>query len=39
MGQAYLYWKDYATSIKYFNKLRAVSKMSCDLETTMYALK
>ena len=39
MGHAYLYWQEYPRAIKYFKKLRAVSKMSSDLETTMYSFK
>ena len=39
MGHAFIYAKKYTLSYKYFKKLKDVSKMDHDLETTMYAFK
>jgi len=34
-----MFWNEYLDSYYYFKKLRDVSKMANDLETTMYAFK
>jgi len=39
MGHTLLYAKQYDVAYFYFKKLRDVSKMGNDLETTMYAFK
>ena len=38
-GHAYIAWKKFLVAYHYFNKLRNVSRMGHDLETTMYAFK
>jgi len=39
MGHAFIYWKKFPLAYRYFKKLRDVSRMDNDLETTMYAFK
>ena len=39
MGHAFLSWNDYLQAYKWFKKLRDVSRMAQDLETSMYAYK
>ena len=39
MGHAFLYWKKPEQAYNMFKKLRDVSRMDHDLETTMYAFK
>ena len=39
MGHIYMLWGQYDKCYYYFKKLRDVSRMDNDLETTMYAFK
>ena len=39
MGHTFCVWKDFQRSYQCFKKLRDVSRMGGDLETTMYAFK
>jgi len=38
-GHAFFAWKKFGKAYHYFKKLRDVSRMGGDLETTMYAFK